>query len=960
MILYDQHSRRERYANWKLISSELIETISRKIASLYANGNVSDILESWIEINDIKVNEHDFILQTEKEIEKLLYLFTLKTLFLQKYSLKDFPATHSFRELLILHRSNVDSDQSSDHSMMFYYKILSFYDEYIVHEAHKNLYFDFINEFHHQLDLMALVSIYEDVISNKERKDMGKFFTEGTISKLIAALTISKESKRILDPMCGTGLFITSAMELLEQGDSGVTKEFIGFEINPVTAEIANLLFKIYSVEGNNQHIVKIMNVDAFNPMIREHKAPDLYTENLRQEKIAPFDVVFGNPAYIRYQNLWKLFKFIPNEFKQAYISFYKVALDDTKLQGQFVSHYIRAGLLGGVNNDEHFIEQLEWLRKNKHSFEEDELFWFNLVNGYSGLSDLTVPTWLLAYSLCRTDGKIGFITSNSWFNRDYGAILKLFFLQLTELEYVMDLSNINAFEDAQVSTSIVITKKKVPKLQNRVKFIKFKQIDNLNVSLHEIMRRILENSNQYDGEYSIELQFKKWLEALDDNWEDDFIRINVVEQSDLAGELMEDKKARRLLTAPIKKVSSSIKKWSDLFQKESALDQLYSPEKWISIERLPIEVNQGVRTGYNSFFYFEKMNYRNLVNHGLLVGKLKEDAYADCSWEDLFCKKLVSVNDLKALSFQTPVNYDQLHEEYLLVVYQRVDLNQKDLRLAFIRKRYLKKVVRSIKDLSHYFVLNDELEHYIFISDKGILAKDYETLETKFTSDELRTWQEAGLHIFDESTAQYIEEAAKLRVQKNEGIIYIPDMPVLQGYHNKPTLQNVPAFWYSLGLRERHVGNIFVNRINYKEMPFIMNDIQDPYVIDANFITMTLYGLDEKHLLIYFAILNSSLLRLQLEKNCSVMGGGALKVEATHLRKIVLPNLRVFSERQLYRLYKLGEKLKNASLVSKEICDELDMLLLEVVLDTERGTEGILQEAKTIIDFLTKERLKK
>lgn len=961
MVLYNQINRRERYSKWQSISSEVIETITQEITSLYANNNVSNILKSWIELNDIKVNERDFTQQTAKSIEKLLYLFTLKTLFLQKYIKKDFIAEHSFQGILALHEQYLADEQSSEGSVMVFYQILSFYDEYSAPATHMNRYFAFLNELYPQIDLMGLVSIYEDVISNKERKDLGKFFTENTISKLIAAFTVSKESKRILDPMCGTGLFISSAMELMKQEDFGAAKEFIGFEINQVTAEIAKLLFTIYKLEGDNQHAVQVINTDAFNPLLREHKEADLFTENLGQEKIAPVDVVFGNPAYIRYQNMWQLYKFIPNEFKQAYSKLYKIPLDDSKSQGQFVGHYIRAGLLGGINNVEQFMEQLEWIRKKGNpAFKKEELFWYNLVKGYSGLSDLTVPTWLLAYTLCRTNGKIGFITSNSWFNRDYGAMLKLFFLQLTELEYVIDLSNITAFEDAQVSTSIVIAKKKSFDLHNRVKFIKFKQVDNQNMGLHEILKSILVKLNCYDKDQSIELQFKAWVESIDANWEDEFISINIVEQVELAGELMEDKKVQKLLTVPIEKDSISTKKWSGFFHKESVLDQFYSSNKWISIDGLPIEINQGIRTGYNSFFYFKKMNYRHLVEQNLLVGQLKEGEYIDCSWEELYSKKLVSLDDLKGKDVQIPANYEQVYKEYRLVVYQYVDLNQKYLKLAFIQEIYLKKVVRSIKDLSYYHVCNEELEHYIFISNQGILATDYAALEMEYTSDELQAWREAGLHIFDESTTRYIEEASTLRIQKNEGIIHVPDMPVLQGYHNKPTLQNVPTYWYSLSLRERHTGHIFVNRINYKKIPFILNDLQDPYVIDANFTTMTLHDLDERQLLIYFAILNSSLLRLQLEKNCTVMGGGALKVEATHLRKIMLPDIRSFSEQKVQRLYELGMNLKKTSLDHKEICDEIDELLLTISLDKENEVEEISQKIKTKIDFLTKERLKK
>ncbi|WP_161956437.1 N-6 DNA methylase [Metasolibacillus fluoroglycofenilyticus] len=953
MLSYDKSNRRAQYTKWQSTSLEVIQTITSKLALRFEQSNIADIHNHWLEINDLKYKEKDFNKKLEKSIEKLLYLFTLNILFLKKYEAHDYKEVDNFQKLLSCIDFHLQEAQVNEFPITMYYHELLNIDE-------EQIYFS-LTKIGSDFDLIELVSIYEDVISKRERKDLGKFFTEHTISKFIAALTITKESKRILDPMCGTGLFISSTLELLEQEDFGVKKEFVGFEINSITAEIAKLVFKIEQLEKKYSHEVKILNLDAFNPFIRVRNPEDLFELEYEQQSIELFDVIIGNPAYIRYQNLGQLYKYIPNEFKKAYIEVFDESLNDSKAQGQFINAYIRASLLGNIQNIEHFKERLKSIKKKLVSKRnEEELFWYNIVKGYSGLSDSTVPTWLLAYTLCNQNGQIGFITSNSWINRDYGAMLKLFFVQLTELKYVMDLSNIIAFDDAQVSTSIVITSKKKFNPKNRVKFIKFKQINNQNHNLHFMMKSILIGANCYKDEQNIERQFSNWLETLESDWEDSYVRIRIVEQQELVSELLEENKLLKLMPAQenIKPLVS--KKWGDFFQKESSIDTLYRSNKWISINNLSININQGIRTGYNSFFYFKQLTYRELKEKGLIKGNIQTEQFTHLYWEDLYRENLIDIEGLNRQYVNIPTEYEKRYKDYILVTYNYVDLDEKEVRLAFIQKKYLKKAVRSIKDLNHYDVTNEQLPHYIFISGKGILLNDYDHLAKNYTIEEIEGWKNVGLHPFDDTTNAYIEEATKLRVQKNDGIIYVPEMPVLKTYQNKPTLENLPTYWYTLALQSRHIGDIFVNRINYKEIPFVLNDMSKPYVVDANFITITLENLNEKILHIYFAIFNSSLIRLQLEKNCTVMAGGALKIEATHLRRILVPDLTILSDKQLKILSDLGLILKNKKFSDKYIVGKIDRLLLEMLVDTETDVLTLLQEIHGQIESLKNERLKK
>lgn len=98
---------------------------------------------------------------------------------------------------------------------------------------------------------------------------------------------------------------------------------------------------------------------------------------------------------------------------------------------------------------------------------------------------------------------------------------------------------------------------------------------------------------------------------------------------------------------------------------------------------------------------------------------------------------------------------------------------------------------------------------------------------------------------------------------------------------------------WFRLpNMMERHLPNLCMTRVSASttECLYVKQSLNNPIAIDANFVT--LWGNNEKQILIVFALLNSTWSKLSLELICTVMGGGALKVEASHLKKLLLPKI--------------------------------------------------------------------
>ena len=115
----------------------------------------------------------------------------------------------------------------------------------------------------------------------------------------------------------------------------------------------------------------------------------------------------------------------------------------------------------------------------------------------------------------------------------------------------------------------------------------------------------------------------------------------------------------------------------------------------------------------------------------------------------------------------------------------------------------------------------------------------------------------------------------------------------------------NIIREWFRLPkMSNRHLPNLCLTRVsaNTTECLYVQQSTERPIAIDANMVT--LWSKSKRSILIAFALLNSTWSRLSLELICTVMGGGALKVEASHLRKLLLPKL---TKDKLDALEKIG-----------------------------------------------------
>lgn len=160
---------------------------------------------------------------------------------------------------------------------------------------------------------------------------------------------------------------------------------------------------------------------------------------------------------------------------------------------------------------------------------------------------------------------------------------------------------------------------------------------------------------------------------------------------------------------------------------------------------------------------------------------------------------------------------------------------------------------------------------------------------------------------LMDADLARLVRMAAVRKYSRNGRSLFLPELSAVKTNVRHKRGEGRRQWYHLPMLTSRHRPSLFLPRVNdAPPLPYI--NPNNTFIVDANF--STLWADDERiqpHAIL--ALLSSSWVRCWLELTATVLGGGALKVEATHLRRILLPTP---SEPALARLTKLGEDISN------------------------------------------------
>ena len=346
-----------------------------------------------------------------------------------------------------------------------------------------------------------LGKIFDKLIPEEERHKLGQYFTsqkhrDGTywpdVVDLIIGFTIKKPDTFVLDGAVGAGTFLVRSyarMKYLKPNlkHNDIISRLYGIDISkfPALLSAINLAIRDLSIKENYPIII---NKDFFEiNTSTDEKILDKWSDikqrlllltqkETLEQSIPHVDAFIGNPPYTRQEEM------------EEYIQGYKEKL---------AKH---------IKND------------------------WNIEIG--ARSSIYVYFMLHGIKFLKEGGRIGYITSNSWLDVDYGKYLQEFLLKNTKIIAIIESKAERWFEDADINTVITIAEKcnnEDERNNNVVKFVQLKKrLEDIIPTTNENQRwkaideltKLIENANEYYEDDRIRIFAKTQKELWDEGYE--------------------------------------------------------------------------------------------------------------------------------------------------------------------------------------------------------------------------------------------------------------------------------------------------------------------------------------------------------------------------------------------------------------------------------------------------------
>ena len=278
-------------------------------------------------------------------------------------------------------------------------------------------------------------------------------------------------SIKVIDPACGSGAFLIAAYDYLKK------------ELDEINDRIADLKGRIqelfdgdemYDASLENEYLIKCLYGVDLNPESVEISKLSLWLRTLTKDK--PLTNLDNN---IKSGNSITEFDF--NE--------------------EFSEVFAKGGFDVVIGNPP-YVEQKK-IKDIKHILEEK-------YDTYNSMADLYCYFYELAVKMLKTGGVMGYITSNSWLNVDYGINIR----KLLNNYYIIEIEDHNGekiFSDAQVETNIIILKK-IERKNTDVKIVLTKENKNFYFNQEEFVEE--------KGFLFLDNNLEKLRKRLDENGE--------------------------------------------------------------------------------------------------------------------------------------------------------------------------------------------------------------------------------------------------------------------------------------------------------------------------------------------------------------------------------------------------------------------------------------------------------
>ncbi|MEO5803184.1 MAG: N-6 DNA methylase [Verrucomicrobiota bacterium] len=677
--------------------------------------------------------------------------------------------------------------------------------------------------------LELLRPVLSDRVSELKLKTLGQCFTGLRTGRILAALAGTPKGGSVVDPMAGHGDLLEAAAERAAKEKTKL--ELLGIEIERATAQLGKRRLSLISERYDNIHGAFFCE-DAFSLKTWLTVAPQ-----------SQFELVITNPPYVRYQ---------------------------TQSNG---------GIEGKSNTPkaDKVRNALTLLVKALAPVNERPV-WEMMVQSYSGLADLSLPSWLLCGLLTKPGGTLAVVAPQAWLNRDYARLIRYFFLRFFEPLVVVQESGQRWFEEALVPVSLVIGRR----LQTDEAALPLSERHDTDRQTHfiEITSNAASDVSHVGSAFpgrDPEGQFANWIQRgyAVKKTGIDAKTVSWVEQRDDIASLC--RKARWFHAVEGKSQHSRIESTSTPSSIPPVIRSALPAgliSKFQYLDESAICVGQGLRTGCNDFFYVEivedsAQGREVLIRTSALFGRQE---------------------------FRVPQSILKP------VVRRQVEFSSQRVLLHAIKGRAL--------DLQCHLLPED----FKLYAEAGKNGKP----------------NSGRFHLMPDALAEYVRLASRTYLERGHRRTLIPELSAVEpngsgpndrSFHLNGSAKKSARWWYMIPpFTQRHFAPVFIPRIAH-ESPLPVFNTNPPALIDANF--STLWSTDKSFSgELILALFNSTWTELCMEALGTPLGGGALKLEATQIRRIPLPILTTAQKAELVSTVKvpLDSPSQNLSAVRQRI----------------------------------------
>ncbi len=520
---------------------------------------------------------------------------------------------------------------------------------------------------------------------------------------------------------------------------------------------------------------------------------------------------------------------------------------------------------------------------------------WKELTQGYSGLADLSVPAWLLAAAMVRPGGRLALVVPATWRSRDYADVIRYMLLRCFSLECIVEDQQPGWFSDALVRTHLIVARRRSDQdiaisVGARTKFAEALW---LQVAPRAATARSLVGAAF--SEPGPELQFAAWVHngckeskcgiaARPFNLHDEWTALEARARRRHWYQKLEGRDDDLPLFARPRAAARVTV--PDILK--GILPDGFSSDALVTLEQAGVHVGQGLRTGCNRFFYVTALGASS-------AGMVRVQASSFFEHREFSIPEDALRSVLRRQSDLTPMEVGRLPEGRVL-----------NLR-------------------------------------GWVLPEDYPMVVEAAAA--YAACGESLPRTMPQELADYVRASAAAPPEGLDDDKHIPDLSAVRTNVRVPRNSHVtPRFWYMLpDFAPRHLPAAFVARINHA-LPWTEANLEPPVLIDANFSTFwerqkgfTCYGLK--------ALLNSVWCRASMEALGTAFGGGALKLEASHLRQLAIP---VLSNEARADLAAAGRQLTSTT---TEVQSRIDAIVLDAVLPRTASSASRVQLANALAE---------